>query len=1097
MDDHSLSTAPSAELSWQWLQLLAEQANAAVWTVDRNLRITSSRGAGLRDLKLEQNELVGKTLYEYLASRDESFLPIAMHRRALRGESVAYVFEWSGVIFHTRLAPLHDATGALVGVTGVATDVTQRVASERLLMASKQVLEAIVQGYSLRDVLELLTRIISAQSGGKPCAVMRLDPQAAVLRAAASAGLDPAVLRILDGLPVGSQNGSCSAAVQIKSKVFTTNIETDFRWQELREVAASCGWQACWSTPLLAASGNVLGTFAMYVSEPRGPSPEEEQLLERACHLAQIAIERDRTEIVRGEWESRLAAVLENSSDCVWAVDSQHALLAFNRAYADYCARSELSRPDRGLPLANLYDPEQDFAEYRFWQWIYSRAMKGETFDLEHQLTLPGQTLYWLLSVSPSLSGSTVSGATVVARDVTEQKQQELLLRWCAEELSSKTGSDFFEDVVQHLVKLTGMDFAMVGSLLPGTPQRIQTIAIATPEQLLDNTDYDLPGTPCEVTIKEQIYVIERGVAQAHPQDRLLTDLGIEGYIGIVLKDPRNEPLGVLVLMSNFPIAQTTPAIRAVQSLAPRVAAELERQATESALRMSDALYQSLVDNIPQHIFRKDLHGRFTFANRRFCEALGKPLTDIVGRTDFDFFPQSLAQKYQADDSHIMRTGKTLETTEEHRMKKGALGYVQVVKTPLRDSRGMAIGVQGIFWDVTARLRAEEIQRQFDARMQFTQKLESLGALAGGISHDFNNLLGAIIAHTDLAKGELAVDSSAHVHLDQVNSAAQHAADLTGQMMAYAGKTTFRERPLDLNRLVEGIASLLAVSVTKKVQLKYEFDRSLPSISGDAAQIKQVVMNLIANAAEAIGDKPGRILVRTYLIPVNQALLAECFPPDGIIAGTYVCLEIADSGVGMNEATRTRVFDPFYTTKSERCGLGLAAVFGIIRGHQGAIAVQSQPGEGSVFRCLFPVGSGSVERSDVASVDATIPRGHGTILVVEDQKLVQNAARGMLEKGGYEVLTADDGADAIPIFEQHHDRISLVLLDMAMPRMGGRNVFPLLRRMQPDIRVLFTSGQIQDEVLTWLEEDRRAGFLPKPYRPATLLTKIAELLAVP
>jgi len=232
------------------------------------------------------------------------------------------------------------------------------------------------------------------------------------------------------------------------------------------------------------------------------------------------------------------------------------------------------------------------------------------------------------------------------------------------------------------------------------------------------------------------------------------------------------------------------------------------------------------------------------------------------------------------------------------------------------------------------------------------------------------------------------------------------------------------------------------------------------------------------------------------LLPVNQALLAECFPPDGITAGTYVCLEIADTGAGMNEATRTRVFDPFYTTKSERCGLGLAAVFGIIRGHQGAIAVQSQPGDGSVFRCLFPVGSGYVERFNVASVSATIAPGHGTILVVEDQKLVQNAARGMLEESGYEVLTADDGADAIPVFEQHHDRISLVLLDMAMPRMGGRNVFPLLRRIQPDIRVLFTSAQIQDEVLTWLAEDLRAGFLPKPYRPATLLAKIAEMLAV-
>jgi PAS domain S-box-containing protein len=1097
MDDHSLADSPPAELSWQWLQLLAEQANASVWTVDRNLRITSSRGTGLRDLNLEQNELVGKTLYEYLETRDESFLPIAMHRRALRGETVNYVLNFGGMNLHTRLAPLRNEAGVIVGVAGVYADVTERVGSERLLTASKEVLEAIARGAASRDVLDLLTRIISAQAGGKPCSVMRLDPQSSTLHVASSAGLDAAVLRVLDGLPVRSQNGSCSAAVQTKFKVFTTNIDSDFRWEELREVAKCCGWQACWSTPLLTVDGSVLGTFAMYVSEPRGPTANEEQLLERACHLAQIALERDRSEAVRSEWESRLAAVLENSSDCVWAVDDQHSLLAFNRAYADFCEHRGISRPHRGLPLANLFNPEQDFAEHRFWQWIYSRALNGETFDLEHQLTLHGRTLFWLLSVAPILSGSINSGVTVVARDVTEQKQQELLLRWCAEELSLKTGREFFQEVVQHLVELTGMDYAVVGSLLPGTPQRIRTIAIAAPGRLVDNIDYDLAGSPCENTVNEKVCIIERGVQRAFPRDRMLAEMQVEGYVGIAILGAGTEQMGILALMSHHPLPHATPAIRALQVLAVRVAAELERQTTESALRMSEALYQSLVDNIPQHIFRKDLHGRFIFANRLFCEALGKPLDEIIGRTDLDFFPQSLARKYQADDSFVIRTGKTFETTEEHRTKQGDLGHVQVVKTPLRDSRGVAIGVQGIFWDVTARLRAEEIRRQFDARMQHTQKLESLGSLAGGISHDFNNLLGAIIAHTDLAKGELAVDSSAHSHLDHVNTAAQQAADLTSQMMAYAGKTNFHEQPLNLNRLVEEIASLLAVSVSKKVQLKYEFDSSLPSISGDATQVKQVVMNLIANAAEAIGDKMGRVLVRTYLQPVNQALLSQCFPPEGLTETTHVCLEVADTGAGMDEATRIRVFDPFYTTKSERCGLGLAAVLGIVRSHHGAISVQSQPGEGSVFRCLFPVGLDSTERSASPSVSTTTARGHGTILVVEDQKLVQTAARGMLEKSGYDVLTADDGADAIPVFEKHHDRISLVLLDMSMPRMGGRNVFPLLRRLQPDIRVLFTSGQLQDEALAGLEDDRRASFLPKPYRPSTLLAKIAELLAVP
>lgn len=702
MDEQALTKLPSAELSWQWLELLSEQANAVVWTIDRDFRITSSRGVGLRAIGLTENELVGKTLYDYFQNRDESFLPFVMHRRALRGESVDYFLDWKGIVYSARLAPLRSDTGDIVGVAGVALDVTQRTRGERLLFASQQVLEAVAKGSALRDVLELLTRSFFEHSGEKPCAVMLVDPPGATLQIGASSGLDEPVVNMLNGLPVGLQSGSCGAAVETGEKVFVTNIATDSRWDMLRDVALRSGWRACWSVPLRTVDGSVMGTFAMYVAQPRGPTADEERLLERARDLAQIAIDRARSEASRRDWESRLSSVLENLSDCVWAVDHQYSLLAFNSAYADFCVRSHRPRPAPGMRLDDLYDPEQDFANHRFWRWIYGRALKGEAFDVPHKIDVRGQTVHWLLSVAPIRSENTFTGATVFARDVTDQKEQEQLLRWCADELSSKTGQEFFLDVVKHLVQVTGMDYAGVGSVLPGLPRRVQMIAAAAHGQIVDNVEYELEGTPCDDTLSRALCVIERGVQQAYPRDRLLIDWDIQGYIGVALRDRRNQLFGLMILLSKTPIIRSTLAIRALQTLSVRVAAELERQAAEEALRLSESLYHSLVENIPQHIFRKDTQGRFTFANQLFCDALHKPLTEILGRTDFDFFPKTLAQKYRADDLRVMQSNRKWETVEEHRRPDAtATTRVQVVKTPLHDSQGNVIGVQGIFWDVT------------------------------------------------------------------------------------------------------------------------------------------------------------------------------------------------------------------------------------------------------------------------------------------------------------------------------------------------------------------------------------------------------------
>jgi CheY-like chemotaxis protein len=373
--------------------------------------------------------------------------------------------------------------------------------------------------------------------------------------------------------------------------------------------------------------------------------------------------------------------------------------------------------------------------------------------------------------------------------------------------------------------------------------------------------------------------------------------------------------------------------------------------------------------------------------------------------------------------------------------------------------------------------------------------MESLGVLAGGIAHDFNNLLMGILGNVDLALVDLTSDRAVRESLQEIKSAADRAADLCRQMLAYSGKGRFVIQSLDLTQLVGEMTHLLGVSISKRVSLEYDCDANMPPVEGDATQIRQIIMNLVTNASDAIGEGTGEIHIRTGVRHCDQDKLRTMTLGEDLPAGEYVFIEVSDNGCGMDHRTRKRIFEPFYTTKFTGRGLGLAAVLGIVRGHQGALQVESELEQGAVFQVLFPVSEQTDEVYQAGRTSQLSLVGGGTILVVDDEDAVRALAARMLEKLGYEVLTAADGQQSIQIFQERHTEIDAVILDMTMPHMSGEDTLHALREIDPRIRVVLSSGYNEPEILMESAVGDQVDFIQKPYQMTALGAKLRQVLA--
>lgn len=392
--------------------------------------------------------------------------------------------------------------------------------------------------------------------------------------------------------------------------------------------------------------------------------------------------------------------------------------------------------------------------------------------------------------------------------------------------------------------------------------------------------------------------------------------------------------------------------------------------------------------------------------------------------------------------------------------------------------------------DVTERRRLDgEVLR---ARLERSQRLEQLGLLVGGIAHDFNNLLTAVQGNVALARQRLPEGAPGAEHLEDALREAEIAAELTQQLLAYAGRGRLRTEPLDLSDLVGQLGKLMRSSVSKKAILAFDLQSELPPISADSAQVRQVVLNLVTNASDALVGNEGRIVVRTYVTRADRAMLSEAFVDDGLPEGSYVVIEVRDSGHGMDAETQTRAFDPFFSTKDRGQGLGLAATLGIVRQHRGAILVSTRPKHGSTFKVLLPAAY------SVAEPHADLVHGKEgpvvRVLVVDDEPAVRAVASTALAHDGYDVIEAGDGRQALESLAAAEPPIDVVLLDLTMPALSGTEALREIKQLFPDTAVILSSGYAEPEALARAGGGQAAAFLPKPYTPDMLTALVRDVV---
>jgi signal transduction histidine kinase len=410
-----------------------------------------------------------------------------------------------------------------------------------------------------------------------------------------------------------------------------------------------------------------------------------------------------------------------------------------------------------------------------------------------------------------------------------------------------------------------------------------------------------------------------------------------------------------------------------------------------------------------------------------------------------------------------------------------------------RYDRTRSAGVAFVL-DLSERHRRERERDELQAKLLQVQKLESLGLLAGGIAHDFNNLLTAVLGGTATALLGLPEESPARRDIELAMDAARRAADLTRQLLAYSGKGHFQIKPLDLSATVKELVLLLEATLPKKVQLRLELAQKLPAVEADAVQIQQIIMNLVINGAEAIGDATGTVLVTTGTQDIDADYAERVFGAEKLEPGRYAFVEVHDSGSGMDPETQAKVFDPFFSTKFTGRGLGLAAVLGIVSAHKGAIRVYSTLGRGSTFKVFLPT---TAQLPSAPTHQRLEYSGAGLILVVDDDAGVRRAARRMLTHYGFSVLEAENGREAVEAFRNRAAEIALVLLDMTMPVMDGEEAFRELRAIRADVPVLLTSGYNEIEATRRFVNKGVTAFLQKPFTPQDLIAKLSVLLPRP
>lgn len=666
-------------------------------------------------------------------------------------------------------------------------------------------------------------------------------------------------------------------------------------------------------------------------------------------------------------WDEHRALMdlLEQAPDLIQTVAPDGRLLFVNRAWCDALGYTE--RESFQLSFFDLVAPDQRAQVRKAFRWVLRgrgvrhlqtelRACDGTAMSVEGNLT-------------PRYRGKTPTSVRVILRDISRRKRAETVLRNVLEGTSATTGKDFFRSLVRHLSRALDVRHALVAELRPGDDAHMQTLAVWSGNDFRENRAFDVVAMPAAGVLQGMAGAAIAGEASLFPGARFLAELEAASYLGVPLTNAAGESIGLLCVLHDGPMPTGPDALRILTTFAQRAGAELERLRVEQRLANNEARMRAMLDAMPDLLFRIDVDGRYLSVHTHDPDMLFIEADQLLGRTVSEVLPADLAAAIMTKLEAALETNVVQVLEYDLPVPSGGQQF---------EARMVSCGpseVLAVVRDVTARVRAEAERRDLDRRMQQSQKLESLGVLAGGIAHDFNNLLTSIMGYSSLAQRSASPGSPTHRYLADIEKASRRAADLAMQMLAYSGKGQFVVQPLDLRDVIRETTGLLKTDLLgRSVHLRVDLPRTAPAMEGDVTQVRQILMNLLLNAAQAMEPDGGSVTISLRERAVRRAEFAGCYVGPDLTPGTYLVLSIADAGCGMDAGTVARIFDPFFTTKTGGRGLGLAAAVGIVRGHRGALSVQSARGEGTTVTVYFPPSEKSARADSVPPRARAHPR---------------------------------------------------------------------------------------------------------------------------
>ncbi len=781
------------------------------------------------------------------------------------------------------------------------------------------------------------------------------------------------------------------------------------------------------------------------------------------------------------ESEQKMQAIFDSTIDGILVADVENK--KFLTANKSLIAMLGYSLDEiKGLDVHHIH-PEEDlpYVLDQFERQARQESVTAKDIPVKRK---DGTVFYVDINSSPLTLGGR-KYLIGVFREITERKKAEDIIRNIAEKVSVEIGEAFFQSVVKFLADTLGTKYAFIGKWSEQEPDRVKTIAVYASGKIVDNFEYNLADTPCAHVMGQAICEYPSMVAHKFPKDLLLQEMGVESYIGTPLFDFQKRSIGIMVVMDDKPLENADMAKSMFQIFALRTSSEMERMRAEGNLRQSEERFRAMFERAPIGISIASREGMIIRTNPEFQKMLGYTQDELM--TEFS----NITHHEDVSSNLNLFKEMTEGNRDFYKMKKryirkdGSIMWASLTVSAIRDENGVFKYNFAIVEDVSEKRRLED-------QLRHVQKMEAIGQLAGGVAHDFNNILTAIIGYANLLKMKLKGDDQQQVHhIKQILAISERGAGLTQSLLAFSRKQAISLNPLKLNQLIERIGRLIPRLIGEEIEFRVSLSDREMTVMADSSQLEQVLMNLAGNARDAMPDG-GVLSIETQSLYLDT----DYVKTHGFGApGPHALITVTDTGEGIDEETKKKIFEPFFTTKDvgEGTGLGLSLVYGIIKQHEGYINVYSELGQGTVFKIHLPLVKEELENHEEPE-EQPLTGGKETILLAEDEAEVRGAMRGILEEYGFTIIEAVDGKDAVVKYLENKERVQLLLFDVVMPKMNGKEAYDEIKKTSPGVKVIFTSGYTTKTIHAKGVLEEGLHFLSKPVLPQNLLRKIREVL---